>query len=207
MPSHHLWAPLTSLSLLHAGKNLLYQFAAISHWENRESPLKCFLPSNPVPCPECKYSPYTELAFHNCIFQAIYTLGPLCINQISNLYLSAATVPWLLIRELCMWVLRSKTRAVPSSAFTSASCRICTSVLPSLTRVIAHHLGTGKWGIWKGLCMEGRLTQNWAVWLENMGGMIVVFTAMNSSVRIGQSLPFFPPFVWKAKHIFHMSLL
>ena len=93
MPSRHLRAPLTSLSPLHAGKNLLYQFAAINHQENWESPSKCLPPSIPVPCPECKHSPQPELGFHNCIHQAIYIPGPLHINKISNFQLSAATVP------------------------------------------------------------------------------------------------------------------
>lgn len=202
MPSHHPWAPLTSLSLLHAGKNLLYQFAAISHQENWESPSKCLPPSIPSPA--------------------------LNVNTVHGQSLLSAAVSTGLFISLDILLQKQNRFPAPCSSscaygywlessvheFSVAETSECSQPCPARAaprffrpRVTTHHLQIVNRGIWRGLCMEGRLTWNRAVWLENMGGLTVVFTATNSPDQTGQSLSFFPPSTWKAQQICYMHLL
>lgn len=80
-------------------------------------------------------------------------------KKISNLYLAAATVPTTIDRRAPGVSSQRQKPGKYRQVFTSVPCEISTSVLPTLTRVIAHHPGLANQGIWKGLCMEGRLTR------------------------------------------------
>lgn len=153
---------------------------------------------HPQPCPECKHCPRPELAFH----WAIYTPGHPAAETKS--------VPHTLKQELCLRLLMGElcARVLGGSnqrALTTASCKSCTSVLPS-------NGDRSPPGDCEPRDLE-RLMHGREITVESSrlagkhGRHDSLFTATNSSDQTGQSLPFFPPSTRKAQQISYMYLL